>query len=75
MHKEQCSSLESHFCSSNQLAHAYYVLGVGALLVHNVCLQTNDNHRQSESLLCYFFAQKFRKILDSVMIMIKAKVV
>ena len=28
--------------------HAYCVLGVGALLVHNVYLQTNDNHRQGD---------------------------
>ncbi len=26
MHKEQCSSLEGHFCSSNRLVHAYFVL-------------------------------------------------
>ena len=36
MHEEQCSSLEGHFCSSNRLVRAYCVLGVGALLVHNV---------------------------------------
>ena len=48
MHKEQCSSLEGHFCSSNRLVRAYCVLGVGALLVHNVYLQTNDNHRQCD---------------------------
>ena len=46
MQEEQCSSLEGHLCSSNRLVHAYCVLGVGALLVHNVYLQTNDNHRQ-----------------------------
>ena len=48
MQEEQGSSLEGHFCSSNQLVCAYCVLGVGALLVHNVCLQTNDNHRQGD---------------------------
>ena len=48
MQEEQCSSLEGHFCSSNQLVRAYCVLGVGALLGHNVCLQTNDNQRQSD---------------------------
>ena len=48
MHEEQCSSIEGHFCSSNRLVHAYCVLGVGALLVHNVYLQTNDNHRQGD---------------------------
>ena len=42
MQEEQCSSLEGHFCSSNRLVRAYCVLGVGALLVHNVYLQTND---------------------------------
>ena len=45
MHEEQCSSLEGHFCSSNRLVRTYYVLGVGALLAHNVYLQTNDYHR------------------------------
>ena len=48
MLEEQCSSLEGHFCSSNQLVQAYCVLGVGALLAHNVYLQTNDNHRQGD---------------------------
>ena len=48
MQEEQCSSLEGHFCSSNRLVRAYCVLGVGALLVHNVYLQTNDNHRQGD---------------------------
>lgn len=48
MHEEQCSSLEGHFCSSNRLVRAYCVLGVGALLAHNVYLQTNDNHRQGD---------------------------
>ena len=33
MQKEQFSSLEGHFRSSNQLVRAYCVLGVGALLV------------------------------------------
>ncbi len=46
MLEEQCSTLEGHFCSSNQLVSDYFVLGVDALLVHNVYLQTNDNHRQ-----------------------------
>ncbi len=48
MQEEQCSSLEGHLCSSNRLVHAYCVLGVGALPVHNVYLQTNDNHRQGD---------------------------
>ncbi len=34
---------------SNRLVRAYCVLGVGALLGHNVYLQTNDNHRQGDS--------------------------
>ena len=58
--------------------HAYCVLGVGALLAHNVYLQTNDNHWQSD-LNHYFdmfsFVQKSRTILNSVMIMIKTEVV
>ncbi len=41
-------ALEGLFCSSNQLVGAYCVFGVGALLVHNVYLQTNDNHRQGD---------------------------
>ncbi len=41
-------ALKGHFYSSNQLVHAYCVLGVGALLVHDVYLQTNDNHWQSD---------------------------
>ncbi len=48
MPEEQCSSLEGHFFSSNWLVHAYYILGVGALLAHNVYLQTNDNHRHGD---------------------------
>ena len=48
MQEEQCSSLKGHLCSSNRLVRAYCVLGVGALLVHNVYLQTNDNHRQGD---------------------------
>ena len=48
MQEEQGSPLEGHFCSSNRLVRAYCVLGVGALLVHNVYLQTNDNHRQGD---------------------------
>ncbi len=48
MQEEQGISLEGHLCSSNRLVHAYCVLAVGALLVHNVYLQTNDNHRQSD---------------------------
>ncbi len=47
MPEEQCSS-KGHFCSSNWLVRAYCVLGVGALLVHNAYLQTNDNHRQGD---------------------------
>ncbi len=42
-------TLGGHFCSNNQLMHAYCVLGVSTLLAHNVCLQTNDNHRQGDS--------------------------
>ncbi len=53
MPEEQCSSLKGHFCSSNQLVRAYCVLGVGALLAHNVYLQTNENHRQGN--LNYYF--------------------
>ena len=48
MQEEQCSSLEGHFCSRNHLVCAYCVLGVGALLVQNVYLHTNDNHRPSD---------------------------
>ena len=48
MQEEQGSPFEGHFCSSNRLVRAYCVLGVGALLVHNVYLQTNDNHRQGD---------------------------
>ena len=33
MLEEQCSSLEGHFCSSNQLVRAYCVLGFSALPV------------------------------------------
>ena len=76
MQEEQCSSLEGHFCSRNRLVRAYCVLGVGALLCHNVCLQTNDNHRQGgiiTSLL--LFVQKSRTILNSIMMMIKTEVV
>ena len=53
MHEEQGSPLEGHFCSSDQLVHAYCVLGVGALLVHNVYLQTNDNHRHCDLNHCF----------------------
>ena len=48
MQEEQCSTVEGHFCSSNRLVRAYCVLGVGALLAHNVYLQTNENHRQDD---------------------------
>ncbi len=48
MHEEQCSSLDGHFCSSNQIVHVYCVLGVGALLAHNVYFQSNDNHRKGD---------------------------
>ncbi len=67
---------EGHICSSNQLVHAYCILGVGALPAHNV-LQTNDNHRQSDlnHYFVMFFAQKSRTILNSVIIMIKTEVV
>ena len=74
MHEEQCSSFEGHFCSSDQLVHAYCVLGVGALMAHKVYLQTNDNHRQIITLLL-LFVRKSRTILNSVMIMIKTEVV
>ena len=56
--------------------HAFCVLDVGALLVHNVYLQTNDNHRQSDlNTLLFLFVRKSRTILNSVMIMIKTEVV
>ncbi len=57
MHEEQCSSLEGHFCSSNLLVLAYCVLGIGALLAHNVYLQTNDNHWQH--YLNHYFVKFF----------------
>ena len=52
-------ALKGHFCASNWLVHAYCILGVGALLAHNV-LKTNDNHRQSDfsHYFVMFFAQK-----------------
>ncbi len=78
MHEEQCSFLEGHFCSSNWLVRAYCILGVGALLAHNVYLQTIDNHRQSDLnhyFIMFLFVQKSITILNSVMIMIKTEVV
>ena len=75
MQEEQCSSLEGHLCSTNQLVHAYCVLGVGALLVHNVYLQTSDNHRQGDLNHHFIIVRKSRTILNSVMIMIKTEVV
>ncbi len=69
-------ALEGHFCSSNWLVHTYCVLDVGGLLAHNVALQTNDNHRQSDLNHClYCFVWRSRTILHSVMIMIKTEVV
>ncbi len=69
MQEEQCSSLEGHCCSSNQLVHAYCVLGVGALLA-------NNHHRQSDSnhYFITFICSNSRTILNSVMIMIKTEV-
>ncbi len=41
-------ALEGDFCSDNWRVHACCVMGVGALLAHNVYLQTKDNHRQGD---------------------------
>ena len=62
MPEEQRSSLEDHFCSSNCLVCAYCVLGVGALLVHNVYLQTNDNHRQGDLNHCFIMFYLFKNL-------------
>ena len=63
MQEEQCSSLEGHFCSRNRLVHAYCVLGVGALLAHNVYLQTNDNHRQGDVNHCFILFYLFENLV------------
>ncbi len=68
---------EGHFAQAIALC-AYYVLGVAALLAHNVCLQTNGNHRQGDLnhyFVMFLFFQKSRTIFNSVMIMIKTEVV
>ncbi len=62
MHEEQCSSVEGHLCSSNQLVRAYCVLGVGAFLAHNVYLQTNDNHRQGDLHHCFIIFYLFENL-------------
>ncbi len=62
--KSSVALLEGHFCSSNQLVCAYCLLGIGALLAHNVYLQTNDNHRQGD-LNHYFIIFMCSKIYNN----------
>ena len=66
---------EGHFCSSSQLVHAYIVLVVSETLAHSF-LQINDNDWQSDlnHYCVMFFVQRSRTIFNSVMMMIKTKV-
>ena len=59
--KNSVALLEGQFCSSNRLVRAYCALGVGALLVHNDFLQTNDNHKHSD-LNHYFIIFLFKNL-------------